>query len=504
MERASGAKERRRARIAYAAAVIDEAVGFGRNGQTPDVGHVREAFEFFDAELRETPGLLEPSLMLLRAALLLGEGDSAWFACRSYYQLGPDTPFPGDIADALRDLERRLPSWNPAEAPASERAALVLALADARFFAEAALLAGTTGSKDKEHLNAIARVRDIVAYAEAIDRVTRISEEYYRQTALGRSAYRSWRRQLNEQAETLWSRLNHAQKITPRYSFERLQEALKERFGTWILLGRSTGARDLHMGHAIVDENRKVEQYGHHAKVKFVVLEAVVSNGYQSWVWEDGSEHGGWANEDGIFQVRRVLANIAARVWDRVHDPAVREERQAETVRESKLDLERARQNPHAYLPGVAMRLANQGYQQILDRLKTAGVEGPELRSAFIAEFTRNIVESGVFAHEGRHIIDLEGDYSSAELEFRAKLSEVAFAPVPRLAFPGIIDSNLGDGTPHGEANLRIIQGLVVWMKENPNDIESFDGSLPLLPQLNKLTDDQLRRAMRSMDPLAP
>ncbi len=92
---------------------------------------------------------------------------------------------------------------------------------------------------------------------------------------------------------------------------------------------------------------------------------------------------------------------------------------------------------------------------------------------------------------------------SDAEREFRAKLSEVAFAPEPRLALGAIIDTNIGDSTPHGRANLRIMQGLVQWIAAHAAEIRGFDLSRPALPQLDKLTDDQLRAAFRSMDRLA-
>jgi hypothetical protein len=57
--------------------------------------------------------------------------------------------------------------------------------------------------------------------------------------------------------------------------------------------------------------------------------------------------------------------------------------------------------------------------------------------------------------------------------------------------------------TAHGLANLRIVRGIVAWMQANSGKIKGIDTARPLLPQFDLLTDEQMREAMRSMDPLA-
>ena len=90
----------------------------------------------------------------------------------------------------------------------------------------------------------------------------------------------------------------------------------------------------------------------------------------------------------------------------------------------------------------------------------------------------------------------------SSEKEFRAKLSEVAFAPEPRLSVGSIFSSNIGNSSGHGQANERIMRGVVEWMEEHGSEIDGLDPELPLLPQFDLLTDEQIRAAFRSMDPL--
>ena len=64
-----------------------------------------------------------------------------------------------------------------------------------------------------------------------------------------------------------------------------------------------------------------------------------------------------------------------------------------------------------------------------------------------------------------------------------------------------VLHPDIGPGG-HGEANLRIVQGLVGWMEEHTDEIDELDPSRPLLPQLYLLTDDQLQAAARDLDPL--
>ncbi len=185
-----------------------------------------------------------------------------------------------------------------------------------------------------------------------------------------------------------------------------------------------------------------------------------------------------------------------------------RKRRGEEMAEKSRADDGIARQNPYAYLPGLALRLQQRGYQRILDEFADRRLGEPELRSAFMRELARRTHASSILAHEGRHAID-KRDFSNlfrshAEKEYRAKLSEVALAPDPGLALTGgILFPNIGGSSNHGQANLRIVKVLVEWMRAQEDQIQGLDRSRPHLPQLDLLSDDQLREALREADPLA-
>lgn len=498
--------EQFRARTKQAQAAVDEAVALRMGGGAAQTEALPGALVSLRQLVEEQPGWEAPSRLLLRAALLIGDGPAALTAWRSYYRADGGATAPNAIAGAGDVLARLLPSWHE-PADTGLRVAIVSALGDSRLFKEAALVALDPRPADASRVLQQPHVRELVAYARSCDELTRRVDEYYRHTLLGEQNDRALDAAIEEVARKLWPQLAFATEQPPDYSWERFQAEVDQRFGALVNLGSTAGYHDLHMGHRIVDEERVVEQYGERATVRFVVLENMVSNGFQSWAWDSGSQHGGWASEETIVQVRQAYAGGARQAWLSVADEASRAVADREIRKETDLDSARASKDPTGYLPGLAMRLERQGDQQLLDRLRVQGLTGRQLQIAFLAEYDRAGQESSIFAHEGRHAIDKKGWFSwltsDAEREYRAKLSEVVFAPEPRLGLGAIIDANIGDSTPHGRANLRVMQGLVQWMEAHGAEIRGLDRSLPALPQLDKLTDDQLRAAFRSMDPRA-
>ena len=50
--------------------------------------------------------------------------------------------------------------------------------------------------------------------------------------------------------------------------------------------------------------------------------------------------------------------------------------------------------------------MRHQGITHIIERLRSEGLEGDELRTAYLQAFDTAVQESSIFAHEGRHSID--------------------------------------------------------------------------------------------------
>lgn len=205
------------------------------------------------------------------------------------------------------------------------------------------------------------------------------------------------------------------------------------------------------------------------------------------------------------MQVRPRYVEGPLVAWRETTDSTKQREMNSEIAADSVADLQRGRENPLAFFPSARARLVRNGRNELLDSLRASGLRGAELEGAFQRAVGDATLQSSIFAHEGRHAIDdaTGAGGSTADKEFRAKLSEVAFAPRPRLTLGGIISETIGDQTPHGKANERVMKGLLAWMQLHAAEITNLDAKAALLPQLPLLTDDQLRAAFRSMDPLA-
>ncbi len=469
----------------------------------------RRALDDLDELIASQPGWLKPSRLALSLAFLLDDGESALSAWRSYHWVaaeGIENPLlrgPGAV------LGVELPQWKGPLASSESRRAVIDALASSAFFSEAARIATDPRMTPANAVVEDSRTTEVVAYARFIDAIKTESDEYYRRRALGDVGHGDLERAFHEHGRDLWIELPW-NNPPPRFSQGALEVELRQRFGGEIMWGRRSDAMALHYGHRIVDDEHDVDQYGRNARIRFVVLDEMVSNGYTTWFWDGTAATGGWVNDDrAIVQVRAPYAEDSLEAWLEVTDPNDRLSLLERIEARSAADDEIARTNPHAYLPGLALRLRLQAYDGILEELKERGLKGGRLQASFLREIDARSRASSVFAHEGRHALDrydipARWIRSGAGVEYRAKLSEVAFAPDPRLALlGGILTPNIGSSSSHGRANERVMRGLVDWMRDNASEIHGFDASRPHLPQLDLLTDDQLRAAFRSMDPWA-
>jgi len=445
--------DRRRAIVTHAAAVArDPRAGIEELRRT--VGALRALIE-------ETGPRLEPARLLARAALRANDGAAALDGINAYYHVSKFAGPPEGIAAAHASLVRILPSWKGTDA---ERPELAQALAGVRFFDEAAIVAPDS---------------DVAAYAAMLHRIELLTNEYYRQIALG-----------NENANVL--RDGVAKEIGNH------KDDYAKRFGLYAIAGRTGKHHDMHMGHIVVDTTLSVEQYGQRGSKRFVVLDSIVSNGFSEWVNDGASGDGGWGTAKEIYQVRPRYADAPLRNWERVTDAELRAEDDRRTAEETARDVQRAKEKPIQFFPGLARRLERQYLESVL--AETRG------RDAFLARIERDEFTSQMQLHEGRHAIDIASGkkYEVWELEYRAKLSEIALAPAPRQALASVLDNDIGGDDTHSKANGKLAAEIGAWMEAHRGEIAGYDAALPPMPQIDKLTDAQIRAVVRGLDPLAP
>jgi hypothetical protein len=501
-----------RARVANAQAEARIGVGGKTLLAEPELARLREAYGPLAGAIRATSGDLDLARAGLRTALLLGDGPGLLEAWRSYYVLIVGQEDAGLLGDPREGLERLLPGWDPRAVTPDALADIVVALGESAFHREAwlaARLENFSGSTLFAGSGMERRAHEIMAYAEFIESGRALADSFYAATSEEKpdaDAVARFRASFVELARPLWGAI--AWGDAPfTLNESTLTQVLELRFGATLLTGETAGYEDIHWGHRVIDEEMEVSQYGYSADLGFTSLDGMVSNGFQSWAWDHRTGHGGWAVANAVTQVRTGYAGTARGVWRGIRDPVDLQRFRREADRETRDDWARAARDEFSYLPGLVKRLQLQGVEQLLEMLANRGVteaDPEELEREFILALDATIFESSIVAHEGRHSIDkrINPRFSTPELEFRAKLSQVVFATYPRLALDGIFSGNIGDSTPHGQANLRVVQGLVDWMDAHQDDIEGFDVGRPTLPQFDRLTDEQMKAAFAAQDPL--
>lgn len=265
-------------------------------------------------------------------------------------------------------------------------------------------------------------------------------------------------------------------------------------------VGLTSGFPSLHAGYVVQDDHMHIVQYGRGGDLRFIVVENMLANGYQSWLWDGWAAVGGWAPDAAtIVQVRPAYTNGPLQELALSHPGDARTRYLARIESEQPSERAALANNAVATLSATSHRLTLQAVDQMAARV---GADD----AAFIAESWRATNQHSIFIHEGRHVLD-KATYHDAhtlsdeELEFRAKLSELALSDYPRLPLASVSGVNVGDGTSHGNANARILTAFRDWMNAHTSEVAGFDASVPALAQLDKLSDDQIRAVARSIDP---
>jgi hypothetical protein len=290
------------------------------------------------------------------------------------------------------------------------------------------------------------------------------------------------RRLLNRSLQSLWRATDWKQ---PDFIPSAVTRESARRFGTVISVERGRDVDELFLAH-------RLGTYSVNG-APVVVLDGVVSSGIDDWLLDGTGGRAGWVSNDTIYERRTGFTETPFRALLALTDPQTIPGELFRISRDSIGDIERAREDSLGYLPGVATRIFHAGAQVLLDSLKSP--------DAFTRAMYDQLVRTTIHLHEGRHLADARGRprQSAADAEFRAKLDEVTGAALPRLALTAILSPNIGDSSPHGQANRRIMIGLDRWIRRNGNTIAGYDRRMPALLQLPQLTDAQLKAAFNSM-----
>jgi len=445
------------------------------------------------AERREG---LSGSAIALQLALLQGDSPAALKAWKDYFWL-TDTDVPQGLAAAYPAAAPVFEAGLDPAAGAAPRLQLVDMLVRAGFASAAERFARSAG------LDRIAAADPLWEKASAYFEARRTLE-----TAVLASNRRVARGGSAADLEALLDSALARLMAGARLSGDR-KAALLRAYSVYARADETDGYDSVHFGHAVEQGRWPVEQYGHRALATFLALDNMAANGFGSWLWDGSAATGGWTEEGPVIvQIRSEYTSSPLTAWALFSGGPARARLLEDLKREERADLAALAGGDVAYLPGLAGRIELQVADRVGRRAKAGLPPGGDLRRAFLAEYWRASFNQSMLVHEGRHAIDKKlvrglARFNDSNLEYRAKLSELALGDYPRLALVNIDAPEIGSGSAHGKADEKVLQAYVEWIRGHSAEIAGYDPRRPPLVQLDKLTDAQLRAVARELDPIA-
>jgi hypothetical protein len=439
---------------------------------------------------------LQGSAIALQLALLRSDPSRALAAWRNYFWLS--------ATDVPQGIRRHYPAARPvfeagleAGARPDARLALVDLLVRAGFAREAERFAAATGLPSAAAPHPLWRKAS--GYFEARRELEAALLASNRRVARGGQAAN-----LEAALDRFRTRLMSAAGLSGNP-----EEMLRDGYGLTGQAGDTGGFASIHYGHIVQDERRTIEQYGHRAEIGFLALDHMLANGFESWLWDGSAAAGGWTSPGPVIvQVRTEYVASPLGAWNLFSGGRQRRELDARQAERAAADLAALANVDVAHLAGLHDRLAVQVAEQVGARARALAAQGGDLRRAFLDEYWRATFQQSILTHEGRHALDrtlVTGlrRLDDANLEYRAKLSELALADYPRLALLNINDRTIGGGTPHGRANEQVLRAYAEWIRTNAAAVAGYDPAVPALAQIDRLTDAQIRAVARGLDPIA-
>lgn len=484
--------------IAYSNLVLNETIDRIKKNQTIDNLLLNDALSKIETINKFEPGFLEPAKIQLGLALISKNGRKAMNAWNLYFNISAEQKVPDLLIEPQKELSQILLNWNNTPLDKEKRDKLVINLGASRFY-EFAYVMNIYLSNNSKNENTT--IGDITSYYEFCEQIENRMYKYYQDIALtNKNNIKKVKKDIKTIQKQFWSAI-HWEDKSPKYSAIRFYEELYNRFGTKVYEGKFYGNYFYIGGHTILDKTKTVEQFNHKAEIQFFVLDLRFSNNYWGW-FTNNYGFAGYADDAIIARYREPDSSNPLYYWNKLNNQELLSKWKDEIVELSAQDDSISLIDPIASLKGIYERIHLNIYSEILDSLKTDGFQNDDLRKQFISVYN-DIEYNHIINHESKHAIDFNTLskfklmlINDTELEYRATLSQIYFSKYPVLDIRFEINK-----TPHGMANKKLLGLILKWMEQNKEKINGFDKTRPTLPQIDLLTNNQLKEIIESLEP---
>jgi hypothetical protein len=459
------------------------------------------------AHLDAHPGSAETAMMLLDFSVRLGDGDTILHAIRA---LVPGVEKgEGPVSDAYKALSVEISGWLGSTVDTDRRRRIVLALAKLHLASAASYIAKEHPSRGRKAFLAEPDVARVVAYADFLEGLKAELEAAYRVRVRGGEGD-SVAARFDKLAAAFIAKVPEAT-AGKAYEREAFTAYLAQGFGA--RLHWTEDGRDLMLGHVIGREENEVSGFGVTTSVETEHIGFMTAKGYDAYILGDAAgAPAGWSDGETVVRAAGTgeAAYNGAALWGRCGGKVDAPKRAREIRDMAAGDAALVTGGGIAFLPGLRARLEWQACRSLMHMLKRSGIDEDRIEGGFIGEVDFALSEGNVAGYQARLALDRArlgdawAERGEEEHEFHARLAQVLTSPRPRLALAeSIITPGLAGEGAQARARARVVKGLLDWMKKHAGEVMAYDAGLPAMVQLDHLSDDQIRKALTTLDPLA-
>lgn len=496
--------DKRYADYKYCRTVLKQAIHQVHTSTSYDSELLFEASKMLQDILATTPTNVNAAEVLLGISLLQKDGKQALKGWLSYFRFSNYKSVYNYLREPSATLHSILPTWSKGSLQEDEKIALLKALGQSRFYEYAGMLAIAFSQEGNTNILKNQEVQDLLTYSKYLEEVKSCTSEYYRKMTINEGDTDDYLADISSSGEMLYNELLKSEKVKDTFNHQRLRRLIRTKFGTVSIIGRtsSSSVLGLIMGQIVNERIRKVEQYGHSADFSFTELDMMISNGYPSWFWEDRGA-GGFAIQGGFLRVKKMFKHLGISAWESITDSVKRTK--AETKIERNVLKSNLESDRNTVLIWMASKLEIDALDVMYAQLYSEGYRGVDLQLKFIEQYDLYRDNATMFAHEGRHSLDrivLEDTYATlgvAMIEYRARLSQIAFSEAPKLELANMV-AGIGT-TGSGMSNKMIVDVVEKWIENNTQKIKGYDSTKLAIAQIYLLTDEQIKTIYRNVDP---
>jgi tetratricopeptide (TPR) repeat protein len=285
------------------------------------------------------------------------------------------------------------------------------------------------------------------------------------------------------------------------YEFNR---KIENKFKVIIKYGHANKIFNCHFGYVISDTLENVSQWGKEGKLRIIVLNNMVTNGFSAWYWNYLAQDGGWTSSDPN------QANIVTVVMDPKYcattnrwKDATNKEKRKGIIDDNKMDANLINKPCLEVFYSSFLRYQFQfkAIDEAIERGKTKYGSEDEIQFYVNDLIFDHYYTTTTLIHEGQHALDnLYFKFEQWELEYRAKLSEIVYGNMTFLSLSDILGQDIGnEDLPHGKANTRIFKEIVKTINKNREKYSGINTDKNILMQLINLDSREIARIAKDI-----